>query len=153
MRPILAGVHCRRQSRSFSHSAAVPEETTVTAVTIPPIHHAQATPPQSLTNSAVNNCQPCRGMQHRYFRGRLVLEKARRSRALIHLESSGKKFRKRENALQFSTEVPLTTDSVVERLLKKTTLLSLTSISCTNTALKVHHHNRQVLKGEVHLKK
>ena len=111
MRPILAGVHCRRQSRSFSNSAAVPEETTVTAVTIPPIHHAPATPPQSLTNSAVNNCQPCRGMQHRYFRGRLVLEKARGSWVLIHLESSGKKFRKRENALQFSTVVPLTIDS------------------------------------------
>ena len=61
-----------------------------------------------------------------------------------------KKFRKRQNALQFSTVVPLTIDSAVEHLIK--TLLSLTSVCCTNTALKEHHQNRQVFKGEVHLK-
>lgn len=42
MRPILAGVHLQRQPRIFTYSATVPEETTVTAVTIPLIHHASA---------------------------------------------------------------------------------------------------------------
>lgn len=63
MKPILAGVHRRRQLRIFTHNTTVPEATTIAAVTIPPDSPRFSTLLQTFINSVVNNCQLYKGMQ------------------------------------------------------------------------------------------